>query len=166
MSLFMLRGKGEAWWLPSVASDLGPTEAEVAAGIALGAAFNAIQGLDPQRNPINIPVLKYREELQIEGPTTYQNVSITLVEDDGTGTDADALERQEAATTMVEGADGVLFLRRTGKTATVGVKGHMIRAEVGSQVPIFDMGASAATLQVNLTPSSPLLPVTVRTAAS
>jgi len=166
MSLFMLRGKGEAWWLPTVASDSGPTEAEVAAGIKLGAAFNAIQGLDPKRNPINVPVLKYKEELQIEGPTTYENVSVTLVEDDGTGVDADALERQATLTTMAEGSDGVLFLCRTGKTAAVATKGHMIRAEVASQVPNFDMGATTATTQVNLSPSSPLFAVTVQAPAA
>lgn len=166
MGMFMLRGKGEAYWLPSVASDNGPTLAELAAGIKLGAAFSAIQGLDPQRNPINVPVLKYREEPQIDGPTTYQNVSVTLVEDDGTGTDADALERQDALETMVQGVEGVLFLERYSKTGLVGAKGHMIRAEVASQVPGYDMGATAGSTTVNLSPSSPLLPVTIQAAAS
>lgn len=166
MALFMLRGKGEAYWLPSVASDNGPTEAEIAAGIRLGAAFNAIQGLDPQRNPINVPVLKYREEMQIEGPTTYQNVSVTLVEDDGSGADEDAIERQNSMETMVKDAEGVLFLERASRTGQVGAKGHMIRSTVASQVPGYDMGATQASTTVNLSPSSPLLPVSIQANAS
>lgn len=162
MSLYMLRGRGGAWWLPSVADPSGnPTDAERAAGIPLSAAFNAIAGLEPQQNKINVAVLKYKTEAQIGGPETFQNVSITIVEDDGTGTDADAQERQDALTTMTEGTSGVLILSRTKQTLAAGDKVFSIAASIDSQTPNWNLDAAAATTAINLSPSTPLRPVTL-----
>lgn len=162
MSLFMLRGKGGAWWLPTVAAPSGaPTTAEIAAGIPLSAAFNAIQGLEPQSNKINVPVMKYKTEAQIAGPETFQNVSVTIAEDDGTGLDADALERQDALATMLAGTSGVLILSRTKQVLAAGDEVYSIAASVDSQTPNWNLDAAAATTAINLSPSTPLRPVTV-----
>lgn len=159
MALNMLRGTGEAWWLPSVA-DLstggGPTEDEMDLGIALGAGFNAINGLSRQRNPINTPVMRHRVELQIAGPEQFQSVSVTVVEEDGTSVTSEAVEREAILTTMVEGADGVLVFSRYNQDPTVGDVLHFIALSVDDQEPNWDLGASAMTTNVNLTPSTPL----------
>lgn len=155
----MLRGTGEAYFIPALADGTtggGPTEAELDAGIALGAGFNAITGLERQRSPINTPVLRHRVELQIAGPETFQSVSITIVEDDGTGTDAEAIERQNILDTMVEGAEGWLVLFRYTQDPQVGDTAHYIKIGVDDQEPNWDMGPQAQTTNINLTPSTPL----------
>lgn len=166
MSLFMVRGTGDAWWVPTIADpDLKPTPAEIAAGINLSAAINAITGLEPQSNKINVAILKYKQEPQIDGPETFQDVSITIAEDDGTGTDADALARQVALTTLIKGASGFLVLSRTKQGTPIAAdKLSVLGASVGSVVPNWSLDANAATTDVRLSPSTPLTPVAVKAA--
>lgn len=169
MSLNMLRGTGEAYFCPWIddGSDGGDVSLDaLAAGIKLGAGFNAITGLARQRNPINTPVLRHRVELQIEGPEQFQSVALTVVEDDGTGVDAESVERQVILTTMVEGAEGWLVLFRYTQDPTAGAKAHAIRVTVSGQEPVWDLGATAETTNINLTPSTPLYPVTVSAASA
>lgn len=162
MSLFMLRGRGGAWWLPTVASPTGaPTSAEIEAGIPLSAAFTAITGLEPKPSKINVAVMKYKAEAQIGGPETFDNVSVTIAEDDGTGVDADALERQVALTTLVAPSSGVLILSRTKQTLVAADKVFSIAAAVDAQVPNWDLGAAASSTQITLSPSTPLRSVAV-----
>lgn len=156
MSLFMLRGTGAAFYAPAVASDNGPTETELGASLNFSRAFHAIQGLEPQQNPINTPVLEHATEVQIEGPETFSNVVITIVEDDGTGTDEDALVRQECLETMDKGASGALVLSRVKKNPGSGDTVYMIRGSFGRQTPLWDIGAEAAKTNLNFFPTSPL----------
>lgn len=161
MAFYMLRGRANAWWLPSVAG-ANPTAAEIAAGQELGDSITALSGFEPQTSKINIPIMKQIEEAQLEGPKTFQDAVLTIAEDDGTGTDAGALQRIAALTTLVAGAQGVLYLSRTKKTSPAAAdKGFMMRATVGSQVPGWNLDASAATTNVNLNPTTNLLPVTI-----
>lgn len=157
MALFMFRGTGSAFWLPEVASDDGPTEQELTAGFDFSAAFNAIQGLEPQTNPINTPVLKYRAEIQIAGPETFGNIAITVVEDDGKGSSDDALERQQLFEEMAEDTDGVLVLFRDTQDPEEGDTCFMTRGSVGSHTPNWDLGAQAATTDINFLPATPLM---------
>lgn len=159
MAINMLRGTGEAWWLPFVANLTqggGPTEDEMAAGIPLGAGFNAINGLARQRNPINTPVMRYRTELQIAGPEQFQSVSVTVVEEDGESVGDDAVEREAILTTMDEGSEGVLVFARYTQEPEVGDILHFIACSVDDQEPNWDLGAAAMTTNINLTPSTPL----------
>lgn len=159
MGLYMLRGKGGAWWLPTIADGVqggGPTAAELAAGQAFSGAFNAISGLARQRNPINIPVMKHRVEQQIAGPETFQSVAITIPEDDGNGTDADALERIAILTAAAEESTGWLVLSRTKQILTAGDPLFFMQLKVDDQEPNWDLGATAAMTNLNLTPSTPL----------
>jgi|SRR5690625_159717 len=156
MALFMFRGTGAAYWLPEVASDNGPTETELAAGFKFSRAFNNIQGLEPQQSPINVAVLEHKTELTIEGPETFNQVTITIVEDDGTGTSQDALVQQEALDTFEDGEEGVLVLSRTKKDPEAGDDVYMIRGAFGRQTPQWGLDAAAAVTDCNLFPTSPL----------
>jgi hypothetical protein len=159
MSLNMFRGTGEAWFLPSIADGIqggGPTVAEKTAGIPLGAGFNQIAGLEPQQNQINTPVLRSKTELQIDGPETFQQVVLTVVEDDGTGVDAESLERKAILTGMEAGAEGWLVLARYTQAPIAGAVLFFIHVKVAAQVPNWDLGASAETTAINLTPTTPL----------
>lgn len=161
MGMLMLRGNGGAWFLPSVASFVettgGPTLAEITAGISITAAISEITGLEPSRNPINIPLLKYQSEAQIDGPTTFQSVSIGIPDEDGLDSDADALERMAALTTLVKDASGVLVLSRTKQTLVAADKIFMINIGIDAQVPVWDMGASYARTNIACSPSTSLL---------
>lgn len=158
----MFRGTGDAFWLPSVADPSGaPTVAEVEAGIPLAAGFNQITGLEPQSNKINIALLKYREEAQIAGPVTYQDVSITIAEEDGTSTGVDAQEREAILATMVKGTDGVLILNRKKQGAETGDEVWSTQASVDDQVPNWTLDANAMTTEIRLSPSTPTRKVTV-----
>ena len=159
MALNMLRGTGEAWFIPSLSNGIqggGPTEDELELGIKLGAGFNAINGLARQRNPINTPVMRHRVELQIAGPEQFQSVSVTIVEEDGASVAAEALEREAILTTMVEGAEGWLVFARYTQDPEVGDVLHYIGVTVDDQEPNWDLGAAAMTTNINLTPSTPL----------
>lgn len=159
MALNMLRGTGEAYFIPSISNAEhggGPTEAELDAGIKLGAGFNAINGLARQRNPIQVPVMRHRTELQIAGPEQFQAISLTIVEEDGTSTEGEALERMAILETMVEGATGWLVLFRYTQDPVVGDTAHFIQITVDDQEPNWDLGATAETTDLNLTPATPL----------
>lgn len=162
MSLFMLRGEGAAYWLPAVADASGaPTETELAAGIPLHAGINALAGLEPQSNKINIALLKYREEAQIAGPTTFQDVSITVAEEKGSSADVDATQRKAILTTMTKDTTGVLILSRESQDPTSGDTVFSLAASVDDQVPNWTLDASAATTEIRLSPATPLRKVTV-----
>ena len=157
MGLNMLRGTGEAWYVPTIADpDIGPKASELTAGIKLGAGFNSINGLARQKSPINVPVLRNRVELQIAGPEQFQSVSVTVVEDDGDGVDAESIERQAILDTMVEGADGWLVLARYTQDPAAGAVLFIIKISVDDQEPVWDLGAAAELTNINLTPSTPL----------
>lgn len=108
--LFFRRGKSGAMFVPTIANKSAPTVAELTAGVAIGRAVAAIAGFETTLNRINQPVMAYSEELQIDGPQTFADASMTLLEDDGTGSDADSIERVAAATALVEQASGYIVL--------------------------------------------------------
>ena len=159
MALNMFRGTGEAYFAPAVVDMSQGGEllaAELIAALKFGAGFNQIQGLEPQQNQINTPVLRHRTEVQIAGPETFQQVTVTVLEDDGSGVDSDAIERQEVLTTMVADAEGVLILSRYSQAPTIGDPVWCIGVTVASQVPNWDLGATAETTGIVLTPTTPL----------
>lgn len=162
MALFIFRGTGAAYWLDEVASDDGPTETEMGEGFDFSRAFNAIQGLEPQQNPINTPVLEHKTELTIEGPETFGQVTITIVEDDGDGSDSDAQVQQQAVEELDQGVSGVLVLSRTKKDPGTGDTVYMVRGSFGRQTPVWTLDAAAATTQLNFFPTSPLEKVEIQ----
>jgi len=165
MSLNMLRGTGEAWFIPTLAdgvADGGPTAAELAAGIPLGAGLSGLDGLARQKNPINQGVMRHRTELQIAGPEQFQAVTLTVVEEDGTSATSEATEREAILTTLVEGASGWIVFSRYTQTPTTGDVMHFIAVDVDDQEPNWDMGATAMTTNINVTPSTPLLKGTLQ----
>lgn len=164
--MFMLRGRGGAWWLP-VVDDFtkdtgGPTMDEIAAGQTMSAAVSEIQGLEPQRNPINIPILKHKSEAQIDGPTQFQTVTIGVPEEDGTSVgDDDAQERIDVLATLVQGESGVLLFHRFKQVLEVGDVVWGIRLGIDDQVPLVDLSATYARTNIIGSPSSPLTPLVV-----
>ena len=108
--LFFRRGKSGAIFCPTIADKAAPTVAEITAGTPIGRAVATITGFETSLNRINQPVMAYAEELQVDGPQTFTDASMVLLEDDGTGSDDDSTERTAAYTALVEGASGYIVL--------------------------------------------------------
>lgn len=110
--MFFRRGKSSAILCPTVAGfdDAEITVAELTAGVNLSKAVTAIAGFETTLNRINTPVMAYAEELQSDGPQTFADASMTLVEDDGTGTDGDSVARKAAYIALDEQATGIMAL--------------------------------------------------------
>lgn len=110
--MFFRRGKSSAIICPLVAGfdDGEVTLAEIAAGVNLSKAVAAIAGFETTLNRINQPVMAYVEELQIDGPQTFADASMTLLEDDGVGSDGDSVARVAAYAALDEQSSGVMVL--------------------------------------------------------
>ena len=162
MALYMLRGRANGWWLPAVAKPATEVKlTEVAAGLEFGDAVTSMSGFEPQSSKINVPIMKQRAEAQIEGVETFQDAVLNIAEDDGTGTDAQALQRQDVIDTVDEGAQGYVLLSRTKQTLAVGDDAYLMAATVGSQVPNWNLDAAAAITAININPSTNLRKVKV-----
>ena len=156
MALFMFRGTGSAYWLPGdteVAAS-GPTEAQIAAAVDLTDGINGMTGFEPSSSPINVPVLRSRQSLQIPGERTFGNPQIVVVEDDGT--DTTAVARQLILATLEEDETGTLIIFRNTQDPQDGDVCYWMRARVDSQVPSFTLDAAAATTAINLAPQEAL----------
>jgi hypothetical protein len=157
MSLFMWRGTGAAFWLPESAGEVGPggpTEAQIASAIDLTDGVNGMTGFEPSDSPINVPVLRSRQSLQIAGERTFGNPQIVVVEDDGT--DSIAAARQLILSTLEEDESGTLLIFRNTQDPQDGDVAYWLTARVSSQVPSFTLDAAAATTAINLAPSAAL----------
>lgn len=117
---FFRRGSSAAYLVPTIADPANPTVAEITAGQELSAAIVTISGFETSPNRINDAVMKYAQEQQTTGPTTPQDASMVLLEDNGTGSDADSVVRQDAYDALVDGATGyiVFFPNHQDITAT------------------------------------------------
>lgn len=108
--MFFRRGKSSARLVLTIANKAAPTAAELTAGTDLSKAVAAIAGFETTLNRINQPVMAYSEELQIDGPQTFADASMTLLEDDDTGVDGDSVARVAAYTALDEGTSGYIVL--------------------------------------------------------
>lgn len=150
MSLYFRRGQSGAYWLPTVAStSAGPTAAEVTAGTPLTKAITALSGLETTLNRINTAVMSQKEELQVDGPQTLGDATITILDDDGV-TAADSTARQDARDALEETSVGYLFIIPDKTTSAVGDTGDLWPAKVGARNRDNSMDAQLARSVVQL----------------
>lgn len=149
MSLFMRRGKSATYFVPTIANTAAPTVAEITAGVDLSAAVAALNGFETSQNRINQVVQKYRSEQQIAGPEQFPDVSIVLVEDDGTGSDADSVARQAAQAAVVEDATGYVVLLRSSSTPIAAGKCDVYTVSTGAVNPSYSLDAEPARYTAN-----------------
>lgn len=150
MSAFFLRGKGGVRFVTTIANTSAPTAAELAAGVALERAVTAIDGFNTQLNRVQTPVLAYRQELQHDGPETFADSGLTIIDDDGTGTDVDSVAYAAAATALVKGATGYLVFCRTHQTMAATRKVWVYPVRVGSVQAGWTMDATLASSRVEI----------------
>lgn len=133
--LFFRRGRSASHFCPTLADPNAPKLAtEITAGTELSAAVAAIAGFETTLNRINQPVQKYAQEVQVDGPQQFQDASMTLLENDGSGVDADSVARDEAYAVLEEGATGYLVLHPTKAAGfTVGDEVEVWPVKVGAR---------------------------------
>lgn len=165
MALFMFRGTGSAYWLPSsidIAED-GLTLPDLVATGALDLTdgVNGLTGFEPSSSPINVAVLRSRQSAQIPGEETFGNPQIVLVEENGADSDSVATLRKTILSTLERDVTGTLVIFRTTQDPEVGDDFFYVRATVANQTPNFTLDAAAATTAINLTPAHELRKGTV-----
>lgn len=101
--LFFRRGKSGLHLVPTLTSVSSPTATQINAGTNLSVAVIAVNNFETQVNRISQPVMAYETELQLAGPQTFQDASLVMTEDDGTGSDADSVARVAAKAALTDG---------------------------------------------------------------
>lgn len=115
--MFFRRGKSAAIYCPTIADPAAPTSAEITAGVDISRAVNSITGFETSPNRINTAVMAHAQELQSNGPTTPQDASMVLIEDDGSGSDDDSTARQDAYDTLEDDVTGYIVFVPKGTSA-------------------------------------------------
>lgn len=151
MSMQFWRGSGAVMWVPAVAGTAGPTLAELTAGTDVSPAVVAVEGFITQLNRIGQPILSEEVEVQIDGPQTFVDSSLTIVEDDGTGTDADAEARQDAMETLIDNATGYVLFSRNIKAAVLdtGDPVFLFPVRVGAANPVWTLDAEPERTKID-----------------
>lgn len=149
MSMFMRRGKSATFIVPTIANTDSPTVAEVTAGTNISGAVAQINGFETSQARINQAVQKYRTEQQIAGPETFPDANLVLLEDDGTGSDEDSLERQEAQTVVIEDASFHVVLLRNATEPVANAVADIYTVSVGAVNPSWSLDAEPARYTAN-----------------
>jgi len=145
MSVYFRRGQSAAYWVPTIASLTGaPTTAELGAGVNITAAVTALGGFETSLNRINTPLMSQKEELQVDGPQTLGDGTITIVDDDGVAA-AGSTVRTAAKTALAEGAVGYLVIAPDNLTPGSGTKVDVWPAKVGAFNRNLSLDAALAT---------------------
>jgi len=150
MGMFFRRGTTGVRWVPTIVDITSPTAAEITAGVDLGPALASMEGFETQLNRINQALLKYKQEVQIDGPQQFGDAKITLIEDDGTGATGDDLARKTIYTALVEQATGFIVINPTAQTFLAAAKCEVWPARIGSKNRSFSLDAEPARYVVEL----------------
>ena len=140
MGMFFRRGTTGVLFVPTIVDITAPTAAELAAGTDLGPALAAMEGFETKLNRINQGVLKYKQELQIDGPQQFGDAKLTLLEDDGTGATGDDLERKTIYAALPEQATGFIVINPVAQTFAAADKVEVWPNRIGSKNRDFSLG--------------------------
>lgn len=150
MSMFFWRGRGEALYVATIANPAAPTAAEIAAGIVLSAGLTAVSGFETTVNRVAVPVLASDVDIQMNGPAQFGDSTLSLVEDDGVGSDPDDVLRRTAVTTLAKDTTGYIVMCRNKKKAAMiaAVKVDVFPGYVGGNNKDWSLDASATRRNV------------------
>ncbi|HEY8881937.1 MAG TPA: hypothetical protein VIM47_00905 [Dermatophilaceae bacterium] len=144
MGMFFRRGTTGVRFVPTIVAIAAPTAAELTAGTDLRAAMAAMEGFETSLNRINQPLLKYKQEVQIDGPQQFGDAKITLIEDDGTGATGDDLERKTIYTALAEQATGFIVINPAANSFVAAAKVEVWPIRIGSKNRSFSLDAEPA----------------------
>lgn len=158
MALYMWRGTGSAYWLPAdieVGAN-GPTTAQIeTAGVLdLSDSTTGLSGFETTPNNVNVPILRSRTSYQIAGEETLGTPTLTVVDDDGTDSIADA--RQLVIDTLEVDEEGTIVFFLTTQDPQAGDRCYWQREKVSAQTPTLSLDAAASTIGVTFAAQHPL----------
>jgi hypothetical protein len=147
------RGTGDALFVPTIANPATPTASELTAGTSIALGLTAISGFEDAANQINVQLLAYSQDVQVNGPSQWGTSSVTLIEDDGVGSNTDDVARRAILTALgTKGITGyMVFSRFVKKAALVSTKKVDVWAvQISTINPQYTLDAAVATRVVNL----------------
>jgi hypothetical protein len=105
-------GKTRVYWVPTIANINTPTTTELNAGIALQSTLTAdgLNGLNPDTADVDTSALDSTFTTNVNGRTSFSNVTLRLKKQSGTDT---------IFTTLVRDTAGYLVVRRSVTSSTV-----------------------------------------------
>jgi hypothetical protein len=110
VGLYFRRGQANITFCTAIASTtLVPTAAEITAGVDLSKAILGVTGFNTTLNRVNTALLDYAQEVQVAGPQTFGDASLTIADDDGVAS-ADSTARVAARTALAEGTNGYIVI--------------------------------------------------------
>lgn len=156
MSVYFRRGQAAAIVVPTIASvSGGPTVSELTAGVDVTAAVTALSGFETSLNRINTPLMSQKEELQVDGPQTLGDATVTIIDDDGVVA-AGSTVRAGARVALAEGTVGYLVIAPDKLAPTTGTKVDVWPMKVGALNRDHSLDAqlarSVAQLAITATP--------------
>jgi hypothetical protein len=156
MSVYFRRGQSAAFVVPTISStSAGPTVAELGAGVDITAAVTALGGFETSLNRINTPLMSQKEELQVDGPQTLGDATVTIIDDDGV-TSSGSTIRAGARTALAASTVGYLVIAPDKLTPVVGTKVDVWPMKVGALNRDLSLDAqlarSVAQLAITATP--------------
>jgi hypothetical protein len=104
-------GKTRVYWVPTIANINAPTTTELNAGIALQSTLTAdgLNGLNPDTADVDTSALDSTFTTNVNGRTSFSNVTLRLKKQSGTDT---------IFTTLVRDTAGYLAVRRSVTSST------------------------------------------------
>lgn len=140
--LFFRRGKSEVVLVLTISNPAAPTVAEIAAGVPFSNVIAAMSdGWKVALNRISQEVLGQQQDRQVDGPVQPGDASMSLLDDDGTGSDVDSVYAQAVSTAMVKNTSGYVVISPKTKTIIAGTKVHEYPIKIGARND--DMGLQA-----------------------
>lgn len=126
MAKFLRRGKTKVFYIPTIASQTAPTQAELTAGTELTNLIGSMSGFNFKSTTIDIPNFGSRQTPKIPGENTSDDSSMNFYEDDTSN---------PIRTTLAKDVTGYILIAPAGLTAA------------GSKVDVFPIQVSANTRQ-------------------
>jgi hypothetical protein len=154
--LYFRRGKSGLWLVPTITAVAAPTVAQIAAGINLSKTVIAVNNFETQVNRLSVGVMYYSTELQLAGPQQFQDASLVITDDDGTGSDGDSTARQAAIAGLTDSLAAYLVFSKYKPGALVATdKVEVWPIQVVTQNTDWTLDPAAARINVPVVVTSP-----------
>lgn len=139
MSLYLRRGTTKVYFLPSIASQSAPTQAELTAGTNFTGNISDVNGWSAKTQFIEVPNFGSRYVSKIPGNTTSDDSSLTFYED---------TTSNPVRTTLSKDTAGFIVTFPSGATASSS-KCDVFPVQVGANTRLYTSGNEAAKIQVD-----------------
>lgn len=148
--LYFRRGKSEVVFVLTISNTAAPTVAEIAAGVPMSDVIAAMSdGWKVALNRVSQEVLGSQQDRQVDGPIQPGDASMSLLDDDGTGSDDDSVYAQAVSTAMVIGTQGYVVISPRKKVIIAATKVHVYPVKIGQRNDDMSLATQPARYDVD-----------------